>query len=63
MDQNQMFKQAVEINQTMFNNFSQALILLQGQFERIANSAIYQADWLTDEGNKATENWDKSFME
>jgi hypothetical protein len=63
MDQKQMFKQMVELNQTMFNNFFQALSLFQGQFERIANSAIDQSDGLSAESHKVTENWDNSFME
>ncbi|WP_419662123.1 hypothetical protein [Desulfosarcina variabilis] len=58
MDQKQMFKQLVECNQTMFNDFFQALTLFQSQFEPNANSAVDQ-----DETRKALENWDKSFVE
>jgi hypothetical protein len=61
MDQKQMFKQMVEFNQTIFNNFFQALALFQGQFERIANSAIDQADWLPAESRRVIEDWDNSF--
>jgi hypothetical protein len=58
MDQKQMFKQLAEFNQTMFNDFSQALTLFQNQFERSANFADSQS-----ETRKALENWDRSFME
>ena len=45
MGQRQMFKQMVEFNQTVFNNFFQVLVFFQGQFERIANSASDQENW------------------
>ncbi|BBO84847.1 hypothetical protein DSCO28_54130 [Desulfosarcina ovata subsp. sediminis] len=61
MDQKQMFKHMVDFNQVVFYNFFQALTLFQSQIERIANSAIDQADWIPDESLKAIELWDKSF--
>ncbi len=64
MDPKQMLKLMVEFNQTMFDNFSQASKLFQSQFgQRIANFATGQANWMPSETFRATENWDKSFME
>lgn len=57
MDQKQMFKQMIELNQTTFNNAFQAMVLLQDQFERSAQTALSQATWLPAEGQKAIENW------
>ncbi|GAB6904661.1 conserved hypothetical protein [Desulfosarcina cetonica] len=61
MDQKQIFKQMVEFNHTVFNNFFQALALFQGQFERIASAALDQATGLPPESRQFIENWDKSF--
>jgi hypothetical protein len=58
MDQKPMFKQMVEFNQIMFNDFFQALTVFQDRFEGIADSAVGQ-----DETRKALEKWDKSFLE
>ncbi len=64
MVQKQMLKQMVEFNQIMFDNFSQALKLFPCQFgQQIANFDFDQANWLPSEAFKATENWDKSFLQ
>lgn len=63
MDQKQIFKQMLEFNKTVFNNFFHALALFQGQFERIANATIDQTDWMPDESRKVIEDWDKSFKD
>lgn len=57
MDQKQMLKQMIEFNQATFNNTFQAMVLLQEQFERVAQTAIEQANWLPAEGRKAIEDW------
>ena len=61
MDQKQILKQMIEFNQATFNNTFQAMILLQDQFERVAQTAIEQANWLPAEGRKAIENWVEAF--
>jgi hypothetical protein len=61
MDQKQMLKQMIELNQTTFNNTFNALALMQDQFERVAQTAITQATWLPAEGKKAIENWVDAF--
>lgn len=57
MDQKQMLKQMIEFNQATFNNTFQAMVLLQEQFERVAQTAIEQANWLPAEGRNAIEDW------
>lgn len=61
MDQKQILKQMIEFNQATFNNTYQAMVLLQDQFERIAQTAIDQANWLPAEGRKAIENWVEAY--
>jgi len=61
MDQKQILKQMIEFNQATFNNTFQAMVLLQEQFERVAQTAIDQANWLPAEGRKAIENWVETY--
>ncbi len=61
MDQKQILKQMIEFNQAAFNNTFQAMSLLQDQFERVAQTAVDQANWLPEEGRKAIENWVEAF--
>lgn len=61
MDQKQILKQMIEFNQATFNNTFQAMILLQDQFERVAQTAVDQANWLPAEGRKAIENWVEAY--
>lgn len=61
MDQKEILKQMIEFNQATFNNTFQAMVLLQDQFERIAQTAIDQANWLPAEGRKAIENWVEAY--
>ncbi len=57
MEQNQILKQMIAFNQATFNNTFHALVLLQDQFERVAQTAIDQANWIPAEGQKAIETW------
>lgn len=61
MDQKQILKQMIEFNQATFNNTFQAMVLLQDQFERVAQTAVEQANWLPAEGRKAIENWVEAY--
>ncbi|MGD8834474.1 MAG: hypothetical protein PVJ84_07445 [Desulfobacteraceae bacterium] len=61
MNQNQIFKQMIEFNQATFNNTFQAMVLLQDQFERIAQTTVEQANWLPAEGRKTIENWVEAY--
>lgn len=57
MEQKQILRQMLAFNQATFNNSFNAVVLLQDQFERVAQTAIDQANWLPAEGHKAIENW------
>lgn len=61
MDQNQILKQMIEFNQAAFNNTFNALIMLQDQFESVANTVLEQATWLPAEGRNAIEDWVQSY--
>ena len=60
MDQKQILKQMLEFNQTAFNNAFNAMTLLQGQFENVANTVLEHAK-LPAEGRKAIENWTETY--
>lgn len=61
MNQNQILKQMIEFNQATFNNTFQAMVLLQDQFERIAQTTVEQANWLPAEGRKSIEDWVEAY--
>jgi hypothetical protein len=61
MDQKQLLKQMIEFNQAAFNNTFNAMVMLQDQFERVANTVLEQATWLPEEGRNAVENWVQSY--
>lgn len=61
MEQNQLVQQMIEFNQATFNNTFHAMVLLQDQFEQVAQTAIQQANWLPAEGRKAIEDWVDNF--
>ena len=61
MDQKKIFKQMIEFNQATFNNIFSATVLVQDQFERLANTALDQITGLPAEGRKSVENWAEIF--
>ncbi len=61
MDQKQLIKQIIEFNQTTFNNIFNAIVLVQDQFEKAANTALDQTTGLPAENRKAIENWTEVF--
>jgi hypothetical protein len=61
MDPKKMFKQMIELNQTAFNNIFTATVLVQNQFEWVANAALDQIPGLPAEGRKSIENWSEVF--
>ena len=63
MEQKQILKQVLDINQITFNNAFDAMVLLQDQFEMIANTALDQIPGLPAEGRKAFESWAQAFKE
>lgn len=63
MEQKQVFKQMIDFNQKTFNNAFDAMVLLQDQFEKVANTALDQIPGVPAEGRKAIENWAGAFKE
>lgn len=63
MDQKQAFKQMIDINQAAFNTAFSATVLLQDQFESIANKALDHVPDLSAERRKTIDNWSKAFKE
>jgi hypothetical protein len=61
MDQKQILKQMIEFNQAAFNNTFNAMVMLQEQFERVAETVLEQATWLPAEGRNAIEDWVQAF--
>jgi hypothetical protein len=57
MDQKKVLKQMIELNQTTFDNIFNVTVLVQDQFERVANTALDQIPGLPAEGRKSIENW------
>jgi hypothetical protein len=57
MDQKKILKQMVEFNKATFDNSFNAMVMLQEQNERMANTLIDQATWLPEEGKKAITEW------
>jgi len=61
MDQKLAFKQMVEFNKGAFSNAYNAMVMVQGQNETLANTLLIQADWLPEEGKKAVKDWVEAF--
>ncbi|BBO82414.1 hypothetical protein [Desulfosarcina ovata] len=57
MDQKEMVKQVLDFNHATFNNSFNALVLLQDQFERVAQTVLSQTGWLPEEGHEAINEW------
>ena len=61
MDQNHILKQMLAFNQATFNSTYHAMVLLQDQMERVAKTAVEQANWIPAEGQKAIESWVEAY--
>jgi hypothetical protein len=61
MDPNQLFKQMIEFNKTTFDNSFNAIVMLQEQTEKMVNSYLEQAPWLTEEGKKVLNEWANAY--
>ena len=61
MDQKQMLKQMIDFNKVAFENTFNAMVMLQEQTERTANTILSQATWLPEEGRKAVDDWVNAF--
>ena len=61
MDQKMLFKQMIDFNKSAFENSFNAMVMLQEQAERAANTIIDQATWLPEDGRKAIQDWADSY--
>ena len=61
MDQKKMMKQMLDLNRTAFNNTYNAVVLLQDQFERVAQTTLARTDWLPEESRKAIDEWTATY--
>ena len=61
MEQKQVLRQIFEFNQSTFNNAFEAMVLIQDQFEKIANTALDQIPGVPVEGRKVIDNWAEVF--
>ena len=61
MDQKKLFKQMIDFNKSAFENSFNAMVMLQEQAERAANTIIDQATWLPEDGRKAIQDWADSY--
>mgnify|MGYP001817002043 FL=1 len=61
MDQKQVLKQMSDFNKATFDNTFNAIVMLQEQAERAANTLLEQANWLPEDGKKAINEWVKAY--
>jgi uncharacterized coiled-coil DUF342 family protein len=61
MDQKQVLKQMIDFNKATFDNTFNAIVMLQEQAERAANTLLEQANWLPEDGKKAINEWVKAY--
>jgi len=61
MDQKMLFKQMIDFNKSAFENSFNAMVMLQEQAERAANTILDQATWLPEDGRKAIQDWADSY--
>jgi uncharacterized protein YdiU (UPF0061 family) len=57
MDQKQLFKQMLDFQKSTFDNTFSAMMMLQEQTEKAAETMLDQATWLPAEGRKAIDEW------
>lgn len=61
MDHKQIMKQVITFNKTAFDNTFNAVVMLQEQAEKMANSLLDQAGWLPEDGKKVINDWVAAF--
>ena len=61
MDQKMIMKQMIDFNKATFDNSFNAMVMLQGQTEKMVNTFIGQATWLPEEGKKVINEWIKAY--
>ena len=54
-------KQMIDFQRTTFDNAFNAVVMFQGQTERMANTILDQAVWLPEQGKKAIKEWGNAY--
>lgn len=57
MDQQQIAKEMMEFNKSVFDNTFNAITSIQDQSEKILTTFMDKADWLPDDGKKVITDW------
>jgi hypothetical protein len=60
MEQQQLFKQMVELNKTSFESSFETMNKIYEQNKEMAETFLSQASWIPDEGKTAYYNWLRS---
>lgn len=61
MDSAKITKQMIDFQKTTFDNTFSAMVMLQEQTERMANTLLEQAAWMPEEGKKVINDWVKAY--
>jgi hypothetical protein len=61
MDSAKIAKQMIDFQKTTFDNTFSAMIMMQEQTERMANTLIEQAAWMPEEGKQVINDWVKAY--
>jgi hypothetical protein len=57
MDATQMTKQMIDLQKTTFDNFFNAMVLVQEQGEKMTQALFEQASWLPEESRRLVDQW------
>jgi len=61
MDSAKIAKQMIDFQKTTFDNTFTAMVMLQEQTERMADTLLGQATWMPAEGKKAINDWVEAY--
>jgi polyhydroxyalkanoate synthesis regulator phasin len=61
MDSAKIAKQMIDFQKTTFDNTFSAMVMMQEQTEKMANTLLEQAAWMPEEGKKAVSDWVKAY--
>ena len=57
MKSNPMVKQMLDFQKTTFDNFFNAMVLVQEQGEKMTNTLFEQVSWLPEENKRLMDQW------
>jgi hypothetical protein len=61
MEPTQIAKQMVDFQKATFDNAFDAVVMLQDQTEKMAETLMGQAAWIPDENKKVIDDWVKAY--